>query len=68
LQAYTDDTPEPHIMECGSPHARYAVLTRAGDQWSIEEVCLAYDWRKAAETASRNGRSDWVDWLERGRV
>jgi predicted phosphodiesterase len=68
LQAYTDDTPEPHIMECGSPHARYAVLTRAGEQWSIEEVCLAYDWRKAAETASRNGRSDWAEWLERGRV
>jgi predicted phosphodiesterase len=68
LQAYADETPEPHIMECGSPHARYAVLTRAGDQWSIEEVCLAYDWRKAAEAASRNGRSDWVDWLERGRV
>jgi len=68
LQAYTDDTPEPHIMECGSPHARYAVLTRAGDQWSIEEVCLAYDWKKAAKAASRNGRSDWVDWLERGRV
>lgn len=68
LQAYTDDTPEPHIMECGSPHARYAVLTRTGEQWSIEQVCLAYDWRKAAEAASRNGRSDWAEWLERGRV
>jgi hypothetical protein len=60
LQAYTDDAPEPHAMECGSPHARYAVLSRAGDQWSIEAVSLPYAWNKAAGAARRNGRNDWV--------
>lgn len=68
LQAYTDHTPEPHIMECGSPHARYAVLSKTGDQWLIEEIGLPYEWKKAAEAAMRNGRNDWAVWLERGRV
>ena len=68
LQAYTDDGPAPHKMECGSPHARYAVLSKIGDQWSIEEVCLPYSWKKAADAARRNGRNDWAVWLERGRV
>ena len=68
LQAYTDDSPEPHIMECGSPHARYAVLSKIGDQWSIEEVSLPYSWKEAADAARRNGRNDWAVWLERGRV
>jgi predicted phosphodiesterase len=68
LQAYTDDTPEPHIMECGSPHARYAVLSKIRDQWSIEAMSLPYAWEKAADAARKNGRNDWAAWLERGRV
>lgn len=68
LQAYTDDAPEPHAMECGSPHARYAVLSRVGDQWSIEAVSLPYAWKKAADAGRRNGRNDWAAWLERGRA
>jgi putative phosphoesterase len=68
LQAYTDDAPEPHMMECGSPHARYAVLSKAGGRWSIEEVILPYAWDKAADAARRNGRNDWAVWLERGRA
>jgi len=68
LQAYTDDTPEPHIMECGSPHARYAVLSKTRDRWAIEEISLPYEWKKAADAARRSGRNDWTVWLERGRV
>jgi predicted phosphodiesterase len=68
LQAYADETPEPHIMECGSPHARYAVATRNGDRWTVEHLCIPYAWDAAARTAKRNGRDDWAVWLERGRV
>jgi putative phosphoesterase len=28
IPAYDEDLPYPHVMEAGSPHARYAVLTR----------------------------------------
>jgi predicted phosphodiesterase len=68
LPAYTDDTPYPHAMETGSPHARYAVLTRSGDGWQAERVAVPYDWSAAAAAAERTGRADWATWLETGRA
>jgi len=68
LQAYTDDIPEDHAIENGSPHARYAILTQADSNWQVEFVTLAYDWDRAAETASSNGRDDWAEWLRTGCV
>jgi predicted phosphodiesterase len=67
LQAYTDAHP-PHAMQTGSPHARYTLLHRTGDDWIVERVVLPYDWTTAAETARRNGREDWAAWLATGRA
>jgi predicted phosphodiesterase len=66
LQAYTDDSPYPHRMETGSPHARYTVLTRDGAGWQEDRIAVPYDWQRAAETARRNGRADWAAWLSSG--
>jgi hypothetical protein len=55
-------------MEAGSPHARYAVLTRQPSGWAIEHVALAYAWSQAADVARRNGRPDRARWIETGRV
>ena len=68
LPAYTDDKPVAHKMESGSPHARYAILTRAEMGWLVEEIILPYDWKKAADRARQNGRDDWAVWLESGRA
>src|SRR5579884_3555039 len=35
LPAYTMETPVPYAMESGSPHARYAVLSRAWNGWQV---------------------------------
>ncbi|NIU79389.1 MAG: hypothetical protein GWN71_39355, partial [Gammaproteobacteria bacterium] len=51
LPAYDDDAPHPHVMEAGSPHARYAVLVRREGTWSVELVALPYDWSAAARAA-----------------
>lgn len=64
LPAYTADQPYPHVMEAGSPHARYAVV-RGG---SVEHLAVEYDWRAAAECAERNARPDWARWLATGRA
>jgi predicted phosphodiesterase len=48
-------------VEAGSPHARYAVVTRRGDQWSAQLIVLAYDWSAAATQARSHGRADWAD-------
>lgn len=66
LQAYTDDAPYPHAMESGTPHARYAVLTRSGGGWQADGIAVPYDWQAAAAAAGRNGRADWAVWLETG--
>jgi predicted phosphodiesterase len=68
LQAFTDDHPAAHAMEVGSPHARYAIVTRASDSWQVEHVAVVYDWNRAAEVAARNGRSDWALRLKTGRA
>ncbi|MBI5471647.1 MAG: metallophosphoesterase family protein [Ignavibacteriae bacterium] len=67
LPAYSDDLPFPHVMESGSPHARYAILTHDASNWSVENVALAYDWESAAKDAEANGRSDWAEWIRTGR-
>ncbi len=68
LPAYSDGHPYPHVMQSGTPHARYAILHRADGSWEIEHRSVAYDWAAASRTASENGRSDWADWLLTGRV
>ncbi len=69
LPAYADDTPEPHVMELGSPHARYAIVeTDGGSGWRAEFHLIAYDHVAAARQASRNDRPDWAAALATGRM
>lgn len=68
LQAYDDDQPFPHIVETGSPHARYAIATMTNGTWSAELCAVEYDWEQAARDAEANGRTDWAKALRTGRV
>ncbi|MBX3081013.1 MAG: metallophosphoesterase family protein [Anaerolineae bacterium] len=68
MPAYTDDVPYDHKMEAGSPHARYAVITRTANGWQVEQVAVAYDWFAAAAVARQRGRDDRARWLETGRA
>jgi putative phosphoesterase len=68
LPAYTEESPYPHAMETGSPHARYGIVTRSGDAWQVEHRAVVYEWEAAAQLAECNGRSDWAAWLRTGRA
>lgn len=68
LQAYDDGRPYPHLVENGSPHARWALAERRGAQWQFEFHAVAYDFDAAARQADRNGRPDWGDALRSGCV
>ncbi|MGD8320035.1 MAG: metallophosphoesterase family protein [Gemmatimonadota bacterium] len=68
LPAYRADTPHPHGMEAGTPHARWAVLERIDAGWKIELRVTPYDVTPAVEAARRNGRPDWARWIETGRA
>ncbi|UZK66160.1 metallophosphoesterase family protein [Sphingomonas sp. M1-B02] len=68
LPAYADALPFPHVAESGSPHARYAIVTRGEEGWSAELIQVAYDWDAAARDAEARGRPEWGHALRTGRV
>jgi predicted phosphodiesterase len=66
--AYDDDRPYPHVMEAGTPHARYAVADDGSGRWDVEFHAVDYDWERAATIAESNGRADVARALRTGRV
>ena len=63
---YVDPTPPAHVSEAGSPHARYAMLTRASERWSVDLIAIEYDWTSASKRAAENGRPEWAQALATG--
>jgi putative phosphoesterase len=60
LQAYYDaEHPFPHGIETYSPHARYALLDRAGNGRRATFRAIDYDWGAAARLARVSDRLDW---------
>ena len=68
LPAYDHDHPHDHVVECGSPHARWAIVERGAQGWQAQLRLTAYDWNAAAARATANGRGDWADALATGFV
>lgn len=66
LQAFADDEGIPHVIETGSPHARYALVERHGSRWHVNFRAIEYDWDAAASDAGRDGRDDWAHALATG--
>jgi putative phosphoesterase len=66
LPAYDYGNPEPHVMETGSPDARYAILEKNEQGWQVEFLAIAYDHHAAADQAQHNARSDWQIALRTG--
>ncbi|MCX8956068.1 metallophosphoesterase [Erwinia psidii] len=60
LPAYADDNPYPHLIENGTPHARYAIITKTDNGWEMEFVAVEYDWAFASQAAACHGRDDWA--------
>lgn len=68
LPAYDDDVPVPHVMEVGSPEARYAILTRNGEGWQVLWRHVFYDPARMIALAQARGRHDWAGALATGRM
>lgn len=56
--AYTGDDPYPHLVEAGTPHARFTLLEGHGATWEVDEYAIDYDTEAAATMAERNDRHD----------
>jgi len=66
LPAYRDPTGTPHVSEVGSPHARYALVSRDNGAMTIELVALEYDHASAAKRAAANGSPGWAHAIATG--
>lgn len=66
LQAFDDDHLHRHIVETGSPQARYARVDGADGIWRVQLCTVPYDHEAAARRASDNGFADWAHALRTG--
>ena len=57
--AYADDQPYPHVIESGSPDARYGIVEYIGGQWRSSLVAVPYRHEEMAALANSRGRLDW---------
>ena len=60
LPAYDDHHPSYHVVENGSPDARYAILEKRGKRWTSALIAVPYDHAAMAQLARLRGREDWA--------
>jgi predicted phosphodiesterase len=65
---YRDIHPFPHVMEAGTPDARYAILEWAAGNWRATFRQVPYDHDAMAELARRNGQPELASALATGRI
>jgi diadenosine tetraphosphatase ApaH/serine/threonine PP2A family protein phosphatase len=65
---YRDSHPYPHVMEAGTPDARYAILERVDGDWRTTFRHVPYDHRAMADLAQRNGKPELASALATGWV
>ncbi len=67
LPAYDDRHPTAHVVQTGSPDARYALVERQPQGgWVVGLYSVPYDYEPMARMAERNGRPDWAYALRTG--
>jgi predicted phosphodiesterase len=66
--AYEDGVPVTHVVEIGSPDARYAIVARTAEGVRAELIAVPYDADAAADEAAESGFPDWAQWVRTGRV
>ena len=60
--------PFPHVIEAGTPDARYAILDLASGNWRVTFRHVPYDNQAMADLARRNGDAEFASALATGRV
>ncbi|MDP3228010.1 MAG: metallophosphoesterase family protein [Acidovorax sp.] len=59
LQAFQDDYPYPHVVESGSPDARYAIVERSAADWTTTLISVPYPHSQMAELARMRNQPVW---------
>jgi len=65
---YRDVHPYPHVIEAGTPDARYAILELTGGEWRVTFRHVPYDHDAMAALARRNGQPELASALATGWI
>lgn len=65
---YRDVHPHPHVIEAGTPDARYAILELAGGRWRVTFRHVPYDHDAMATLARNNGQPELASALATGWI
>jgi diadenosine tetraphosphatase ApaH/serine/threonine PP2A family protein phosphatase len=65
---YRDVHPFPHVIEAGTPDARYAILELVDGVWRVTFRHVPYDHEAMAALARRNGQSELASALATGWI
>lgn len=68
LPAFDDDTPRPHRVCAGTPHASYMIIERRGADWSVTHRLVPYDAARMIALAEAAGAAGWAQALMTGWV
>lgn len=68
LPAYDARRPYPHVIETGSPDARYAIVEQRDDQWTCMHFAVPYRHQAMASLARSRKRPEWACALQSGYV
>lgn len=66
LPAYDDARYYPHIIETGSPDARYAIVEKQGGEWVSSLISVPYPYREMAALAKLRKMRDWAYCINSG--
>jgi predicted phosphodiesterase len=65
---YRDTHPYPHVVEAGTPDARYAILDRTDGDWQVTFRHVPYDHQQMAALARQNGQAELATALATGWI
>jgi predicted phosphodiesterase len=65
---FSYNVPYPHMIEAGTPDARYAILELRSESWSVTFRHVPYDNEAMAALARRNGDAEFASALATGWV
>jgi predicted phosphodiesterase len=66
LSAFEDALPVRHVIQSGTPDARYAILERGYSGWTVTHRLVPYDHMSMSRLAEKNLRPDWARALATG--
>ncbi|MEN3350861.1 MAG: hypothetical protein V7632_4496, partial [Bradyrhizobium sp.] len=65
---YRAGKPHPHVVEAGSPDARYAILEQVSGDWDVTFRHIRYDHEAMAMLARQNGEAELASALATGWI